>query len=762
MALSDYTIGPDNQIYYQGRPLPPELQDNPQIRQIAEQNRPGTGNARATQPSKPGFQYQPRTNYAFGGSPPPGVAAGPPGPNEGQGNAIRATPSPGDRFTVEPPTDYPLEPRTDVGGVPPAEPGGPKVGSAAWDQQRITDMLAANGYKDWQITSATPAVSQKVDSLGEPIEGVAPSYIVNIRNPQTNAIKRITMNRVWDGGDGTLTTTDPGDKTAGYGYQLNQIDDQQAADPNKVGHSNLTVIGTEMWGTNNSTGAFEKVPGAPAIPKDVKGWSGLQQVDDGQGNLIWVGIDPKDGQPRQAPNMPVTPKEATGYGNPYQVETPEGNLVWYGIDPKTKRPVPIPNMPVIKKPPKGPGSITQGNVTYVLGEDGQYHPAPGVPNPNQPAGTPRVKLGSDGFLYQEISKGDGTWDIDPTFEPVAYTDAAKASKTQVGALHKPGEPGIKVIGGKSFPVIYRGGGDDNYDVVPPEQGGRATPYPGAAEPTAITTSTESPYIAQRLPDGSVEWVPNKNYAPTDAAAQMRNLSAQASAKFQEIQAKIGPGYTPEQASSDMDTWWNANIEPAKQQLAQQQKKDALELQLKVTAEQRAQAEQQRANYATAQEAGKGAVEAYKATLPYRVGPGFAGALNNIQQAFAAGKAPGNFDIGSAVTFEMPDLNQLAQTATAQALQHLSPTAAQVAGGGLPSIAQLAPQLDPNALLNRSQYQFQPGAPTPAVAAQPALQQQAALQTNPYPAAVSPAGFKTGWPGSDPRLSGVFNPYEYMG
>jgi hypothetical protein len=753
MALSDYKLGPDGKtVYYQGKPLPAELQTQARQMIASGAGSGNAGNARATQPTQPGFNATvPNTSLAPGGSYPGRTSPPPPPPPGGDPSIYGRTPVLGGSGGGTPPP---------AGAAPAVVPqpgdGGAKPGTPQWDTQRVNDMLGANGYGDWVVTSATPAKSQKVDPItGDPVPGASANYIINIRNPKTNEIKRLTMNRVWQDANGSLGTLDPTDpQTAeadpsfdpsawgpGYGYQLGGIEDQQKQDPNKVGHSGQITIGTTLYGTNNATGAFEPVPGAPPIPKDVKGWDSLKQIDDGQGNQIWIGVDPKDGQPKQVPGMPTIPAAAGGYGNPYQVDNGDGSKSWWGIDPATKKPTRIPNMPNTPAPPRGPGSLTQSGVTYVQKPDGSYAPAPGVPNPNQPKGATQVKLGNDGFLYQQTSNGDGTWDVDPSFKPVPFSDAANQSRVQAGAIHQPGDQGIKVIGGKSFPVVYRGGSDDNYDVVPADQGGKATPYPGATDPTSIATSNDQEFIAQRMPDGSVQYIKNQNWAPTDPAIRYRQLSAQANDKFQELQGKLSPSYTPEMAQKDMDLWWSANIDPAQKQIQIDQQKQQVDLQNKIV-------EQNRSNYATGISAGSGAVAAFTAGQEGRVGPNY-GAM---MQAIGQGKTSGpEFD--NATTFEGPDPNELYKQSMQDALKAISPTAAAASGAPMPAYGQA----NPTDALNRTQYNFgAPAQPIQGGMGQRDEMQAPPIQANPGDVMQAPPGMLPPPPGAVGRP-----PFDWM-
>jgi len=239
-------------------------------------------------------------------------------------------------------------------------------------------------------------------------------------------------------------------------------------------------------------------------------------------------------------------------------------------------------------------------------------------------------------------------------------------------------------------------------------------------------TTEQPqqglYIYQRDPNtGQMTPQINQNFIPktqADVAARVGQLQQEATAKRDELQGKISATYTAQQAAADFDKWWTATVEPQKTTLAAAQTQVGQE-------QQRLQEEQARANYATAQTAGATAVDAQKAMLPYAVGPGFGGAVN---QLLGQWKNPSNnqpdIDYSKAFTFKAPDFNQISQQATAQALAHISPTAAAIAGSGQPQLPQQAQGMDISQMLQASAYRPMGVAP-PMAPAQPAVPVQPA-------------------------------------
>ena len=680
------------------------------------------------------------------------------------------TPPPSRGATPYPRTTTPSVPATATGGGA-AGPYYPAVGTSTYDVYRIHEMMQSAGYDGWEmIGQPVQVITQKVNPQADPsnplydpsaassVDVASQTWIVNIR--KGNQIKQIKMSKLWPTAGGGSTQSDPGDNSQ-YTWSPTDVNDVQTVDPNKVGHSGLMTIGTTIYGTNNTTGAFEPVPGAPQVPK---GWQNAKQVQDKDGSLVWYGEDPQDQQFKPMPGLPVIPPGAQAWGDPQQIDDGQGHLVWYGTDPSDKQRKPIPNQPVIPKV-TGPASVTQAGTVYVQKPDGTYGPAPGVPDPNPPVGSTHIKLGDDGYLYQEKYAGGGRWELDPTFKTIPYSAAAQASaaKTAGTTTHQAGETGDKLLSdGKVYRVIYKGGGDDNYEV---DTSVAAKPMAGTVTPSTIATSTDQPNIVQRMPDGSVQTVANPNYQATDPALRVQQLSNQATTKLQELQAKIGANYTPEQAQSDFDQWWSSTVEPAKQQLASDQQQKQLDTQLKIAAEQRAQAGQESTAYSTAQQAGTNAVEAAKAGLTYMHGPGYGNLVGQLVQGWQHPGAPGPSPeaIGQALTFDLPNFQQIQQQAVAQALAHISPTAAALAGGPgtTPQFAQ-PQQLDLNQLLNRNapQYQFHVN---PAGAAATTVATPTAPRPMAAPVAAVPGqnyGANVAYTGGVPPW--LAQPYQYQG
>jgi hypothetical protein len=335
---------------------------------------------------------------------------------------------------------------------------------------------------------------------------------------------------------------------------------------------------------------------------------------------------------------------------------------------------------------------------------------------------PQLVQGANGLLQSWDGKSLTTLQAgQPTPLTTNTTDPKIVMRDASGAITTVDNPNYqKPVG------TFVGGGStgDQYILSRDPTTGAVSQQPNpnyvAPRPSQLSADTTSPFITTMTSDGQMAQQPNPNFAPktqADVAGAVARLQQQAQAKQQELAAKIGQnGYTGQQAASEFDQWWNQSVEPQKAYLATAQQQAAQD-------QARLQAEQQRLNLQTAQYAGSQAIQAAQAQLPYTVGPGFGAALNNIQQAYASGKAPGNIDLGSAVTFQMPDINQLAQQATNQALAHISQSAASGMNTATgpntpnfnPSFGQ-QPNLDVNQALNAQTYQ--PGSPPPPPPVQP--------------------------------------------
>jgi hypothetical protein len=354
----------------------------------------------------------------------------------------------------------------------------------------------------------------------------------------------------------------------------------------------------------------------------------------------------------------------------------------YQWDPAAKQWVTAPGIP------PAPADETVPTTREYNGQLWQWDPtakqwklAPGV--------TPAAAKPNEGDTRDTVVQGQivrqkyqgGEWIVDPTVAPKPFDP----NKPQEGVTRQAIESGYNVT------QTYTGG-----EWVTTSIGTRAVPQPRQA----VSAPADQPYITQFDPNtNQTVTVPNPNYQPktvADVAAQVGRLRQQAQAKRDELSKKIADqSMTPEQAAAEFDTWYQQNIESQKGTLETIQRQAALE-------EARKQDEAMRANLAAAQAAGRQAADIAGAERRNMVGPGWGQAVNAIMRAFQTGKGiQGNIDWGAATTYTAPSLQSLAEQATANFLQHLSPTAASIAGGGTPGLLQQP--LDISTLLSANQY-----------------------------------------------------------
>lgn len=334
----------------------------------------------------------------------------------------------------------------------------------------------------------------------------------------------------------------------------------------------------------------------------------------------------------------------------------------------------------------------------------------------------------NGYAIQEVYR-NGQWIPDTSIPPVPYTPEAAASAAKAAGQAKEGDTRDNVSGGFKIREIYKNGQWIPDTSVAPTQW---TPE----KPSVVNAPNNQLNVTTMDSKGNLSSQPNANFIPTstaEVASRVAQLQQLALAQRDKLMAQAQSGaISQDQAGQQWDQWWAQNVEPQKATLDAAQRSAQ-------QAEQMKQQEQQRANLATAQSAGTQAIQAMQAQLPYMVGPGFGKAMNDIAGAFASGKAPGNLDLGSAVTFQLPDINALAQQATNQALAHLSPTAAQNMGGATgvqagPQMAQQPQNLDLSQALNSQNYK-----PTVTVAPDGTVrvqQNNGQPQQQPLPAAPS--------------------------
>jgi hypothetical protein len=466
--------------------------------------------------------------------------------------------------------------------------------------------------------------------------------------------------------------------------------------------------------TTNDPGSYNPNPTVIDPPKDLaqsssapQGWTDTQWYTNTDGSKTLYGRDPKTGLFGQVPGMPT---QAAGPGATKPTPADKLEIV---NDPTTGKPIKYrdpatgtvidlpdatPQKSVLVDGQRGAKYSWDGTTLkeVLAGEAADVKPQEGNTRPN-------VK---DGYAIQEVYRG-GQWVTDSSVAPRPF-DPKLVGQPQEGNTRP------NVLQGQAIQEIFRGGQWTVDTSVPPR------PYATQA-PTTLNTGNQ-PYIVQQTPDqaqqGTVSTIPNPN--TTDITARVGQLQDTARQKSAELNKQVQSGVkSPEAAAAEFDAWWSSNIDPYAQQLSRAQQQQDYDLQTKQREQQRLEQEAQRGAFSTAQQAGQDAVKNVVDTGPYRrVGPGYDAAMSNILGAFSSGKAPGPID-ASGLSFTLPDLNEVARRGTAEALAHISPAAASIAGRPMPQIPQ---GFDVQGALNKSRYSItlpdgtridqQPSAPPP--------------------------------------------------
>ena len=428
-----------------------------------------------------------------------------------------------------------------------------------------------------------------------------------------------------------------------------------------------------------------------APPSDPNTWQKVYANPGDPTSKVIGLIDPKTGTHMDVP--------ATAEKSPQIVAGPNNSQYAISVDPTTHQV--SANLLIEGKPDKPQLSVDQRTGQAWTWDGTNYTQISG---PTEG----RTQSSYDPKTGQTITK---------TFQNGDWVVTGAAGGPKIG---QEGDTRQNIEGGYNVTQTYQNGEWKTTSV-----GSRATPQ----QPTQVNAPATSQFITTMDQDGNITTKPNPNYAPTTMAGiagQQAALQQQARAQHDQINANLQNGVygsgpdAQTKANAAWADWWNQNIEPQKASLAQAQQQAQFE-------QQKQQQDLARANYATAQGAGQNAVSNYLSTMPYRVGPGYNQAFGQVANALAGGKMPGNIDM-SQLTFKMPDLGQMSQQATAQALAHISPTAAQMANGSpTPSMFSQSPP-DINSQLNMTNYTpF--GAATPATGAPPAVIPSAAPPTS---------------------------------
>lgn len=463
--------------------------------------------------------------------------------------------------------------------------------------------------------------------------------------------------------------------------------------------------GGNTWNRNDSM-PVEHKPADPSrrVPSDPSTWLQIHSIPNDPSSRVIALQDPANSSNR------VTVPQDTQPDKPTVVKGDNGAM--YSWDGKTLSPL-MAGTPEKKQ-------IIQGQNGLVQTWDGTNLVTiqPGTPKPAE--GSTQTRLVNGRNVQGTIIGGEFVpqKDLGPALQGAATEGATRPN----------------IVEGYNVEQTYRNG-----EWTTTKIGDRAIPK----EPTVVNAPANQAYITTMGSGGQLSSQINPSFTPTTQAevgAKVSQLQQQAATKKDEFLGKVGPTYTVQQAQADWNQWWDQNVEPQRanlQQISQQARAE----------EARKAAESERANYATAQTAGTSAVDAYKATIPYRVGPGFADLLGTLGKAYQGGPLPSTEQIQQGVMFKMPDLDQISQQATARALAHISPTAAGIAGTGPPSMLQQTPQ-DLTAGLNRTAYSF-PGAGGGTTVPPQTISSRVAPFSNPVPAAgaFTNAAPSTAWTGA---------------
>src|SRR5262245_27501824 len=350
-------------------------------------------------------------------------------------------------------------------------------GSDIYDWHRLNEILVAAGMNGWQIvaaangshqpvalskTTVNPAWASMTDAerAANPeqqfISTPSGELVITAKDPNSNTVRKLTVAKA-----GTKDN---------YSYALLDTEDIVKADPTKQGWSSAQrlPIGDheEIWGINNATGRFERVPDVPEIVTPAnKNWTNVQLIDLADGSRQWWGTPPQGGPPQPVPDMPKIPAKQ-GYSNIMPIKV--GNqLVYMGQNTSTGK---CGDVGLPPQPDQAP-TTTIGAVTYQPDANGNLVRAPGVEQPG-PGATRWVPAEAGYAKQQSFQNGEWQDDINVPHKPVS----AEAARTE-GALHAKGEK-YKIqqtVNGVLMwvPVIARG--DGTYD---PDPNGKLEPVAG--------------------------------------------------------------------------------------------------------------------------------------------------------------------------------------------------------------------------------------------------------------------------------------------
>jgi len=455
-------------------------------------------------------------------------------------------------------------------------------------------------------------------------------------------------------------------------------------------------------------------------------WSGQRmQFDKDTGEYVLHGFDPADQVFKRVPGAPVQPA-------PNATRPPSASTALDRLDARGQV-IPAGDLttPVAKIRDPGTGTVTDMPDPKSAPE-GKYEKVGNNLYFLKPGEQPQVVLTNVDPLKTSTFQGPNgsQWEYDPSKPPgQRATEIVKGEKKpdvaaagQIAWRPIPGttdEQGYRIVDGKmedvagaikprSTTMI----GDANSktwtfldaqgNVVKSQKNPDYTP-----KVTPVTTTTDQPNIVARDETGKLIVSESPNYQPTTAAQVAERVAQwqqQMRAKSAELQAKVGPSYSPEQYASDFKAWYDQTIEPQKAYL------NAAQQQIDIERQQKAE-ETRRASMATAQAAGTQAINAYTASGLSRVGPRAGEVASQVMQ----GKPLDQVNLQGAAFFSGGSdyLRNMAEQATMNALKNISPTAAAATGAPPPAYGSV----DVNQALGQQNYAY-PGATPPPPAAPP--------------------------------------------
>lgn len=596
-------------------------------------------------------------------------------------------------------------PRTEP-AAPPAQ--NVPVGSDVYDWHRVNEALREAGLDTWRIagTNHTPvnnghlvtnpaftAVKDYTDAdlraegMTRPPEFIyqeGNEYAIGVTSPDGRQMMKLTLSK------------GKPDAQGNYGYAVIGRSTQSPIETREPGYKEVQRLPfqdghQELWGINTQTGVFEKMPGGPSSlgTEAPKGWNDIKQVDDSQGHMIWIGTDPEGKPFQQVPGSPVI---NTGKYVPGSVrQGRSGNkIVYRGQNTQTGEWEEIPSLGSEPAPIQ---TTTIGAITYQPDANGNLVPAPNVAQPVEGQSTRWVSAGGGAAKQQTFRNGDWQDDID-----VPQKTVSPEAQRAAGALRPKGERYeiLTNIDGEQRLLIVEADGNGGYTIPQDTKARRVPGSPPSIKPVTAT-SGEQEFITRYNPEtDKQEDVRNPNWSPSAIADRTRQLTQLARTKQLELHARVGQaGYTDQDADRDFGAWWDTEIEPRRKQVAfdedQQRRKQEQEDQAgRISA------------VSTASTIGQNQATLYQGQQKHMVGPGYAQQAQGFLDAISQGKRPPAMQ-ASAYQYPMHDLNALAQYYTAQALQHISPTAAGIMGGGQPGALGAARALDLNSVIDRTRF-----------------------------------------------------------